>query len=810
MEYLQFKKLQEGSHLSSTLLRVLAFSTMLWLPQAHASPIHAFFADEHNSSTGNRILEIDLDTMTLVNSLNVPGLSGHHADNTFNSKIYAVPKDSGFINVIKLRKDQNGSTSMENIKQIKLIHEPRSGDAYNKKFNVVLMAANNRPMGSFINVETDEVVGTIGENVDCLLTDGSWLLDHTDANTFQGATKYHCANTDHGGNQISGHPYWLTSNHAAIIDRANRLIAVYYVWQDGNSLKSRIINYVQTRTSVHQIVPRDRSNLPANEQADFYAVEEGRHANPTDYSGGIAHALIKLKLTDAGLQFVKRMYLQRTQVLSKAKADRILSACVANYRNTNNYRHGRTRAQAYDDLFDAEGIVRSPDQDYNNDFPVDCFYPGIPGGHNADFAPNNKHLYVPMAGGAVSIIDVNRWKIVNNVDIGVGSGPGHVCFSKKHGLALTANHANGAVRVIRNINTNRPTISQYLVLPFKHEGISSTYQAHSCYVDQSGDYFYNFWTDGGVFFKIDLNKVKNNTVNGSSAPIVDWVYTGGIPIQGSYISLANIMQTGSYLPFTVKNDFANSGDSGVFIDVLKNDTGSNLSLEAVDPAAHGTVSIANGKLHYVPYAGFSGVEEFWYGASSSSANDWKWGLVTLNVTSSVQSSPLKAYKDVVSTSVDTAISIDVLANDKGNNIRIGLYDDPDNGQTTIANNQLVYSPDNGFSGVDSFWYEVVDATGQTTWGNIIVTVGSSLIARNDWVSVKRGDAIDIDVLDNDAGSNLSISAVDPIWTGSVSIKNNKIHYVASGDFIGDINVWYGATDAQGNDEWAMIGISIIE
>ena len=550
-------------------------SIILTTQSGFAAPgdkVHAFFADEQNttptSNTGNRILEIDIENMTLVNSLDVPGNLGHHADNGFNSKIYGVPKGSNFVNVVELRKDQNGTTSMQNTKQVNLIHTPRSGDAYNKKFNVILMVARNRPMGSFINVETDEVVGTIGENVDCRLTDGTMLLSHADANTGAGALKYQCARpaTSHGGDQISGHPYWLTSDYAAIVDRTNNQISVYFVWQDGNVLRSRLVNHLPTRTSIHQIIPRDRTNLPLAQQADFYATEEGEHVDnmmtngrgltDADYSFGMSHALLHMKLTTNGLELVRRMNLQRTVPLSKVKSDRIIDACIANYRNTKNYRNGRTRTQAYIDLFQAEFIALSPDQDANADFPVECFFPGIPGGHNADFAPNNKHVYVPMAGGALSIIDVNRWKIVNNLDIGIASGPGHTCFSPKHNIALMTNHAQTYTRVIRNINSDRPTISQYLPLGFTKAGLINTYQSHTCYIDEAEDFYYNFWTDGGVFYKMNLADIAANTVNGQKGMVTDSLATGGIPIQGSYIYVKNIKDLVPSALFAANNDTA--------------------------------------------------------------------------------------------------------------------------------------------------------------------------------------------------------------------------------------------------------------
>jgi hypothetical protein len=44
------------------------------------------------------------------------------------------------------------------------------------------------------------------------------------------------------------------------------------------------------------------------------------------------------------------------------------------------------------------------------------------------------------------------------------------------------------------------------------------------YIDKSGKYYYNFWSDGGVFFRLNLD-----TLNIDSS-----VYVGGIPIQGNF------------------------------------------------------------------------------------------------------------------------------------------------------------------------------------------------------------------------------------------------------------------------------------
>lgn len=779
--------------------------------------IHAFYADEHNvpngSSTGNRVIEIDIENMSLVDTLGVPGVTNHHADRSFNSKLYAVPKGSGYVNVVRLRKDQNGSTSMKLMKQIPLIHQPRSGDAYNKKFNVILMAARNRPMGSFIDVDTDEVVGTIGENVDCKLKDGSFLLSHSDANLPSGANKYQCTHKDNGGDQISGHPYWLTPDYAAIVDRTNRQISVYYVWKEGNRLKSRLVNHLKTRTSVHQIVPRDRTTLPLSQQADFYAVEEGNLGSRTSY--GKAHALLKMKLTNNGLILIKRMELARNVGRSTAIANKIARTCIDINRKygrgsgyTDTYRYNKFKT-----LFNWARLSSYSNQDRSVDFPVECLNAKDNGGHNGDFAPDNKHLYVGSKGGFMHIINVDTWKVENTVDTGgmsfgranVKSGSGHTCFAGSKDLAIVTNH-KAKYNTIIQLSTQRKV--KNIALPFTNEGIFTSNQSHTCYVDDAQNYYYNFWTDGGVFYKINLNYLA----------LTDSLYTGGIPIQGNYLSLSSIQSNVPNIPFVANNDTATSTGNQISINVLSNDTGNNLVLAGVDSAQHGQVSISNGQLLYTPNTGFSGTDTFWYAITSSSSTDWKWAAVTVTVTSTVQPSAFQVNNDTATTTAGNAVTIDILANDTGTGLSIGWFDNPANGTLTISNNKLAYTPNNGFIGTDDFWCQVIDSSGNSGWGLVQVTVGNgngggtsggstTLQANNDTATVSRNGTVTIDVVANDTGVDVILANVDTTWTGSATIVNNKLVFTA-GNEVANLELWYSITDASGNEEWAKVTITI--
>jgi len=566
-----------------------------------------------------------------------------------------------------------------------------------------------------------------------------------------------------------------------------------------------LVNHLRTRTSVHQIIPRDRTSLPVSQQADFYAVEEGNPGSKTAY--GIPHALLKMKLTTNGLTIDKRMNLARSQGRSTAIANNIARQCSSLKKKygVGSVYSATTRYNKFKALFDGSRLSSYIDQDKTVEFPVECLNAKDNGGHNADFAPDNKHLYIGSAGGFMHIVDVDRWKVVNTVNtggIGIGykkvkSGSGHTCFSPTRGLAIVTNHK---AKYNTIINTRTHLGIKNINLPFTNEGISPANLSHTCYVDAAEDYYYNFWTDGGVFYRINL----------ASLSLADSIYTGGIPIQGNYISLSSIQSPVPNNPFFANNDTAASSGGTITIDVLNNDTGNNLVLAAVDPAQNGNVTISNGTLQYTPNNGFSGTDTFWYGITSGS--NWKWAAVTVTVTSNGQSNQLTANADTATTASSTPVTINVLANDTGTGLSLGWYDNPNNGSLTTSNNTLIYTPNAGFMGTDSFWYEVRDSAGQSMWGYVVVNVTSgggstTLQANDDVATVWRNNTIIIDVLANDTGTDLILANVDSTWTGSAKIVNNKIEFTA-GNEIANLELWYAVTDSNGNEEWAKVVITI--
>lgn len=188
-----------------------------------------------------------------------------------------------------------------------------------------------------------------------------------------------------------------------------------------------------------------------------------------------------------------------------------------------------------------------------------------------------------------------------------------------------------------------------------------------------------------------------------------------------------------------------------------------------------------------------------------------------NVTSSGTVSPYpNGVEDSVSTPMDTALSIDVLANDTGESLSL-VSTDPWTalgGRASVVGNKISYTPKAGFTGVDNLWYVFSDNLGRKNAAKVLIDVTAvSNVYPNgvpDSVSTLRNTAITIDVLSNDIGNGLTITHTFD-WTligGRASIVNNKIAYTPKPDYIGEDKLWYVLTDSQGRTNSGEVTITV--
>ncbi|MEO1568863.1 MAG: Ig-like domain-containing protein [Pseudomonadota bacterium] len=261
----------------------------------------------------------------------------------------------------------------------------------------------------------------------------------------------------------------------------------------------------------------------------------------------------------------------------------------------------------------------------------------------------------------------------------------------------------------------------------------------------------------------------------------------------------------------------------VSIDVTANDTDPDrpdFSLLTgffdTDPSK-GTIELTDftAPFVYTPDPGFVGIDTFTYELGDGEGG-FDTGTVTVNVVAP-NTTPV-AVDDDSTTAFETSVLVDVLNNDTdadGDTLSIdGIAVPPNNGVAAIENGQIRYTPNDGFSGTDTFTYGIVDGMGGSDIATATVTVSGPLNTPPtavDDAAVSDGSAITANVLANDSdvdGDTLNVVAVTTPANGAASVEGNQIRYTPDAGFSGTDVLTYTIDDGQGGSDTATLSVIV--
>ena len=253
----------------------------------------------------------------------------------------------------------------------------------------------------------------------------------------------------------------------------------------------------------------------------------------------------------------------------------------------------------------------------------------------------------------------------------------------------------------------------------------------------------------------------------------------------------------------------------VDIDVTDNDIG-NLdatTLTELSPPANGDISVDTntGIVTYTPDAGFSGTDSFRYQICDLN-NECTSATVTVVVAAVSGDDELETQ---VNTPVTETIE-DLLDNDEGDldpdTLSVGT---PSNGTVTVNDDDTVtYTPTPGFSGVDSFDYEVCNTQDADicVTATVTVTVLPDAVDDIDAATLQNGTSATLPILNNDAGSldPATLTITLPPAGGNVSVQpNGTVIYTPRPDFSGEDSFQYEICDTAGNCDSATVTLTVL-
>ena len=268
----------------------------------------------------------------------------------------------------------------------------------------------------------------------------------------------------------------------------------------------------------------------------------------------------------------------------------------------------------------------------------------------------------------------------------------------------------------------------------------------------------------------------------------------------------------------VANDDAVNTDEDVTVNipVILNDTdvdGSIVpgSITVVSNPANGSLLIKNdGTVDYTPDENYNGLDTYTYTVQDNDGALSNIATVTISVNDI--NDALVARNDTVSTNEDTAVQIDVLANDEDPDTPIDpssvtVVTNPINGTAEVnADGTVTYTPNLLYNGPDSFTYNVKNTGGQVSnFATVIVNVtdvNNLPVAANDSIIVFEDEVSPLNILENDtdpdgtiAASGVSIQSGPT--NGTIQTTAQQVLYTPDMDFTGFDEFTYTVADDDG-------------
>ncbi|WP_136443664.1 Ig-like domain-containing protein [Pacificoceanicola onchidii] len=292
----------------------------------------------------------------------------------------------------------------------------------------------------------------------------------------------------------------------------------------------------------------------------------------------------------------------------------------------------------------------------------------------------------------------------------------------------------------------------------------------------------------------------------------------------SDVHFSTVDVDGNLPPIAVDDSATTPEDVAVIVDVLENDSDPEGGALTVTGATvdTGTVSVnPDNTVTYTPPVGYNGPATITYTIEDPEGNSAT-GEVAVTVEPDNGNTPPVAFDDTETTGMDTPVTLtptdnDTDAEDSPADLIVESIGTPANGTATLnPDGTVTYTPNMGFTGTDSFTYELRDTGGLGDTGTITVTVSddpnTAPTAVDDSETTTEDFPVIIDVQGNDSDPEsdplTTASTTDPT-NGSVAINpDGSVTYTPDGGFTGTDTFDYTIEDGNGGSDTATVTVTV--
>jgi hypothetical protein len=275
--------------------------------------------------------------------------------------------------------------------------------------------------------------------------------------------------------------------------------------------------------------------------------------------------------------------------------------------------------------------------------------------------------------------------------------------------------------------------------------------------------------------------------------------------QGNKVTGTVTVDVGTSDPVALGTAVATAPNTAINVAVLNfaaDLSGAALGVSGVTQGANGSVVLnADGTVTYTPNSGFSGTDAFTYSVTDGQGN-----TATATVSVSVGPAPAVALTAGASTTPATPVTIavaDFASASPGDTLTVTGVTQGANGSVVLnPDGTVTYTPNSGFTGIDTFTYTVTDKFGAQSTGTVSVSVDGTAPVEAQSTTAWTGANTPLNVtvlnLATDAsGTALTVSGVTQGAHGSVTLNaDGTVTYTPSSGFCGNDTFTYTVTDGQ--------------
>ncbi|NNF51822.1 MAG: S8 family serine peptidase [Gammaproteobacteria bacterium] len=316
-------------------------------------------------------------------------------------------------------------------------------------------------------------------------------------------------------------------------------------------------------------------------------------------------------------------------------------------------------------------------------------------------------------------------------------------FTPASGTSFSGPHIAGVAALMRDANA-RPNLTPSQVRAAMMNTATRLRKAGGVEVDEDDRRNFIHETGAGLVEVVEALNVAaimgTNELNGKGGPddTTDpnflpsysfgeraWIDTGVVLDDTITVTMHNLQGGGGTYDLRVIDGGADRGDVTHPINAGGMTITLPASVNLVGTATFDVTVAIDGSAMTAPVGadvnGAEATEFLWHVVASNGSEEIRMPMYLRAVRGGAP--VVDAVDDTATTAAETAVDIDVTANDSGANIAVTDVSDPANGTTEIVDADTIrYTPDPGFTGNDTFTYTISDGSDSDS-ATVVVSVG---------------------------------------------------------------------------------------